>query len=460
MPSLFARTALLPTGWAEDVLVAYDKDGWIVGVETGKAPSSDDNDVEAVPGVLVPGLVNAHSHAFQRALAGLTERGAGRKKSFWSWRDTMYRFVSKLSPDDMHALAKGVYTDMLKAGYTSVGEFHYLHHDPEGKAYTDIAEMSHQVIRAAMETGIAITHMPALYAFGGVGGQPAVEGQRRFLNTVPSLLQMLEKLQKDYAGIPQVSFGFAHHSLRAVTPDMLRDGTRAARRLMPDVPIHILAGAQRAEVEDCLAWSGLSPAGWLMEYGDVDENWSFIHALHMTEEDTRSMAAMGIVAVLCPTSEANHGAGVFPLLHYLQCGGRFAIGSASNVSVDALEELRWLEYLQRVQAGERVILYTDELTSVGATLFERTVQGGARALKRKTGRIAVGCRADFVVLDTDLPSMAGKLRDHVLDTAIFAAAETPVLHVMSGGRWAVRDRRHRREDQIRDSLRKVLQNLS
>jgi len=456
MTTLFAPTALLPEGWADNVLIECDKDGWIVGVDSFKAVPESGTETEIIAGPLVPGMSNVHSHAFQRAMAGLTERASGKKDNFWSWRETMYRFLSGIEPEDMEALAAQVYVEMLKAGYTSVGEFHYLHHQKDGSPYNDRAIMSRQVIKAALETGIAITHMPVLYAYGGFGEQPPTEGQKRFINTVPELLKIIEALHKDYQNTPQVTVGFAHHSLRAVSPEMLREGTRAVRKLLRQAPIHIHAAEQTGEVESCLAWSKQRPVEWLLENGNVDELWTFIHCTHVSESETAALAASGVVAGLCPTTEANLGDGIFPLVDFFNAGGTFGIGSDSHISLSVVEELRWLEYVQRLQRRERTLIKQAENPSVGAVLFEQALSGGARSLGRKAGKIEIGHRADFLVLDQDLPCMTGKVRDHILDTAIFAANENPVKDVMAGGRWVIRGRRHKREEHILDRYRQVM----
>ena len=449
MTTLFAPTALLPDGWADNVLIEIDRDGWIVGVDGFKAAPPDEKDVETVVGALVPGMPNVHSHAFQRAMAGLTERAGGKKDNFWSWRETMYRFLLDLTPEDMEAIAAQTYVEMLKAGYTTVGEFHYIHHSRQGRPYEDRALMSRQVIKAALETGIAITHLPVLYAYSGFGAEPPAEAQKRFVNTVPEIMKIVEALTADYTSVPQVTLGFAHHSLRAVSPEMLREGTRAARALLPLAPIHIHAAEQAGEVEGCLAWSEKRPVEWLLENGNVDEHWSFIHCTHLVERELEGLASSGVVVGLCPTTEANLGDGVFPLVPFFDAGGSFAIGSDSHVSISMTEELRWLEYVQRLVLRERTVIKEADNPSVGAVLFER-------ALGRRTGKIEIGHRADFLVLDRDLPCMTGKLRDHILDTAIFAASENPVKDVMAGGRWVVRNRHHKREEHILARYRETM----
>lgn len=456
MTTLFAPTALLPDGWADNVLIEYDKEGWIVGIDSFKTTPHAGKGVEVAAGPLVPGMPNVHSHAFQRAMAGLTERGSGKKDNFWSWRDTMYRFLSCIEPEDMEALAAQVYVEMLKAGYTTVGEFHYIHHQTGGAPYRDRSILSKQVIKAALETGIGITHMPVLYAYGGFGSQPPTEGQKRFINTVPELMKIIEALQEDYGHTPQVTIGFAHHSLRAVSPEMLREGTAAVRKLLPNCPIHIHAAEQKKEVEECLAWSGQYPVEWLLENGNVDENWTFVHCTHMTDSEIGMLARSGVVTGLCPTTEANLGDGVFPMMKYFNAGGIFAIGSDSHISVNVMEELRWLEYVQRLMLRERTLIKQAENPSVGAVLFEKALSGGAQSLGRKIGKIEIGYRADFLVLDENLPCMTGKLRDHILDAAVFASSENPVKDVMVGGRWVIRDRHHKREGHILEHYRKTI----
>lgn len=459
MTTIFAPTALLPDGWADNVLIELDKDGWIVGVDSFKT-STPTKDAEVVKGPLIPGMSNVHSHAFQRAMAGLAERGAGRKRNFWGWRETMYRFLSRISVEDMEAIAAQVYVEMLKAGYTTVGEFHYVHHQPDGTPYADRALMSRHILQAAMDTGIAITHMPTLYAYSSFKEAPPNEGQRRFLNTVPHVMEIVEALHRDYAGIPQVTVGFAHHSLRAVSAEMLREGTRAVRALMPDCPIHIHAAEVMGEVEGCLEWSGKRPVEWLLENGDIDDKWTFIHCTHVTPEETKALATSGVVVGLCPTTEANLGDGVFPMVDFAQADGVFAIGSDSHISISVIEELRWMEYVQRLTRQERTLLRNSENPSVGASLYERAAAGGARSMGRKAGRIEIGHRADFLVLNAELPFMEGKLRDHILDAAIFAANENPIRDVMAGGRWVVKDGCHRREDEFLERYRQAVKNLA
>lgn len=459
MSTIFAPSALLPEGWADNVLIETDKSGWIVGVDTFKQAPAEGTGAEIAAGPVIPGMPNVHSHAFQYAMAGMAERASGKKDSFWSWRDTMYRFLSRLEPEDLEPVAAQAFLEMLKAGYTSVGEFHYIHHRPDGSPYDDRVLMSQQIVRAAIETGIALTHMPALYAYGGFGGQAPEEGQKRFLNDVPALMRLVEELHGEYRALPQITIGFAHHSLRAVSPEMLAEGTKAFRGLIPDGPIHIHAAEQMAEVEGCLAWSGRRPVEWLLENGNLDEHWCLLHCTHVTEAEVQGLARANVVVGLCPTTEANLGDGIFPLVDFFHAGGSFAIGSDSHVVLSMAEELRWLEYVQRLVRRERTLIKSPDIPSVGAMLYEKAVTGGARALGRKTGRIEIGHRADFLVLDTSMPSMAGRIRDHLLDATIFGPGRNCVRDVVAGGRWVIRNRKHKREAQILENFRKVMAKL-
>lgn len=458
MTTIFAPSALLSEGWADNVLIEVDKDGWIVGLDSFKTPPQD-GAAEIVAGPLVPGIPNAHSHAFQRAMAGLAERTSGKKDTFWNWRETMYRFVDRIEPEDMSALATQLYVEMLKSGYTSVAEFHYVHHQKDGSHYSDRAIMSRSLIQAALEAGIAITHMPSLYAYGGYGAQPAAEGQKRFLNDTAGILRIIEELYGEYRSTAQVTIGFAPHSLRAVSPEMLTESLSAVRKLLPEAPVHMLVAAQQTEVDNCIAWSGSRPVDWLLKNVAVDTNWTFVHATHVDESEVHAMASAGVAAALCPTTEANLGDGIFPLKDYFHQNGVFSIGSGSHVSVNMFEELRWLEYGQRLMHHERTLIGTQDIPSVGATLYDHASRGGARAVGRRTGKIEIGHRADFLVLDPESPALIGKVRDHIFDAAVFAAAENPVRDVMVGGRWVVRERHHRREEQILQNYKKVLKKL-
>jgi len=457
---LFAESALLPEGWARDVLFEIAEDGNLAAV-TPEAGAGKTGSARRLAGPVLPGMPNLHSHAFQRAMAGLTERtGGGEEDSFWSWREVMYRFVGKLRPDQLEAIAAQLYVEMLKAGYTAVGEFHYLHNDPEGKPYPDPAEMSERAVAAATETGIGLTHLPVLYAYGGFGGQPAGSGQRRFLLDLDSYLLLLGNLMARYAGNPQVRIGIAPHSLRAVTPELLSDAVTGLDALDSQAPIHIHIAEQTKEVEDCLAWSGQRPVEWLLDHMPVGPRWCLVHATHMTDAETRHLAESGAVAGLCPTTEANLGDGIFPARDYLRQGGRFGIGSDSHVSISPGEELRWLEYGQRLVHRRRNLLAEGADVSVGATLYRKALAGGAQALGREIGRLAPGARADLLVLDAENPILLGRTGDRLIDAFIFAGNVNPVRDVMVGGRWVVEQGRHEAEESVRARFRTVMDELT
>jgi formimidoylglutamate deiminase len=423
--SLFAERALLADGWARDVRFEIAPDGALTavvpGAQAGAAPRAG--------GVVLPGMPNLHSHAFQRAMAGLAERAGPGEDSFWTWREVMYGFVERLNPEQVEAIAAQLYVEMLKAGYTAVGEFHYLHHDAAGRPYADPAEMSRRVIAAARATGIGVTQLPVLYGFSDFGGQAARPGQRRFLHEPDAFLRLVEVLMAAARGDPNLRVGIAPHSLRAVTPETLAAALAGLDALDAGAPVHIHIAEQHGEVRDCIDWCGLRPVEWLLENAAVGPRWCLVHATHVTEEEAGRLAVSGAVAGLCPTTEANLGDGVFPAPAYLEAGGAFGIGSDSHISVSPIEELRWLEYGQRLTARRRNLLARGpEAPSVGARLFEDALAGGAQALGRPIGRLAPGARADLMVVDPERPSLYGRTGGLFLDALVFAGR-------LGGARW-------------------------
>jgi formimidoylglutamate deiminase len=400
-------------------------------------------------------MVNLHSHAFQRAMAGLAEHRRAEADSFWTWRETMYCFVAQVTPDDLEVIAAQLYLEMLKAGYTTVAEFHYLHHAPDGAPYGERAVMSKAILAAAQSTGIGLTHLPVLYAAGGFGGAAAGEGQRRFLNDVDGLFEIVRAVATDDR---QFRVGLALHSLRAVPPRMLEGALSALDAFDDTAPIHIHIAEQRREVDECLAWSGKRPVDWLLDAAAVDARWCLVHATHLSDGEVGRLAASGAVAGLCPTTEANLGDGLFPLRAYLDNGGYFGIGSDSHVSTSPVEELRWLEYGQRLVSGERNVAGAPD-ASTGQLLYEAALSGGAQAAGRPTGAIAAGRRADLVVLDGDHPILAGSGAERALDSYMFSGNATPVRDVMVGGRWVVRGGRHDDEARIENAYRAAVRQL-
>ena len=444
MTILFADRALLPEGWARDVLFEVSAAGDLAAVTVGASADG----AERLAGPAIPGMPNLHGHAFQRAMAGLAERagpgdhGSPGDDSFWTWREVMYDFVARLDPAAIEAIATQLYIEMLKSGYTAVAEFHYLHHRPDGRPYDDPAETSRRILAAAESAGIGLTHLPVLYAHGGFGGQPPGEGQRRFLHDLDGFARLIERLSGDCAGHPGRRLGIALHSLRAVTPEQLLGAVAALDGLDATAPIHIHVAEQIKEVEDCLAWSGARPVEWLLANAGLGPRWCAVHATHMTAAETRGLATSGAVAGLCPTTEANLGDGLFPLAAFLGHGGVLGIGSDSHISVSPIEELRWLEYGQRLATRRRNVVATCAAPNVGAALYRAALTGGARACGRPIGALAPGRRADLVVLDGGHPALIGRDGDVLLDSLVFAGNVSPVRDVMVGGRWVVREGRH------------------
>jgi formimidoylglutamate deiminase len=453
---LHAPVAMLPDEWAHDVLVEIGDDGVITAV-TAQAPCAD---AERVHGPLLPGMPNLHSHAFQRAMAGRTERRGGGEDSFWTWREEMYRFVARVTPDDLVAIAAQLDVELLKHGYTAVAEFHYLHHAPDGRAFSDRLTMADALVAAAREAGIAITVLPVLYERAGLDGAPLSPAQRRFGTNADDVLDMVRQLRTRHRNETDVHVGVAPHSLRAVSPEGLAALLDGLDDVAPTAPIHIHAAEQRREVDECRARTGLAPVAWLLRHSGVDARWCLVHCTHADDAELAKVTQRGAVVGLCPTTEANLGDGVFPLAALLDAGGRFGIGSDSNVSHSPVEELRWLEYGQRLLAQRRNVAATAARPSVGASLWRRATQGGAQALGRRTGAIAPGLYADLVVLDGADPRLAHAVEDGILDAFVFAGNLPLVRDVYVGGRHVVRDGRVAGEDVIARRYRETLDRLA
>ena len=429
---IFAREALLPDGWAPDVTLEVDPDGTIAAVAAGTLA----RDALILDGPIVPGMPNLHSHAFQRAMAGSAERRGTSGDDFWSWREAMYGLAAALDPDALRAIAHEAYRAMLVAGYTAVAEFHYLHRDPAGAWYADKAETSRALIAAAKDAGITICLLPALYAHGDAGGTPLQARQRRFASAPDDVLEIARTLRRAHDGDPEVVVGACAHSLRAVTPAELRALVAGSPAT---VPIHVHAAEQRREVEAVRAVLGTSPVAWLLANCEVGPRWCVVHATQMDDAERDALARSGAVAGLCPTTEANLGDGVFSLAPYLAAGGGFGIGSDSNVSISAVEELRWLEYGQRLVTRRRIVAASDPGRSSGETLYAYAARGGAQACGIRSGAFESGRRADLVVLDDRVAPLAGAPPDEMLDRYVFATDRAAPRHVMVGGRWRVRD---------------------
>ena len=446
--SLHFAEALLPSGWARDVRIAI-ADGCFARIEAGvPAKPADQRHT-----VALPGLPNLHSHAFQRGMAGLAERRGSSADSFWTWREAMYRFVDRIGPDEVQALAAMAYAEMLESGSTRVGEFHYLHHDPVGTPYAGAA-MAEAIAAAASETGIGLTLLPVFYAHGGFGGQSPGPGQRRFVCTIDQFARLREACGAAMAALPDAVLGLAPHSLRAVTPDELS----ALAALAGDGPVHIHVAEQQAEVSDCLAWSGARPVEWLLGNAAVGPRWCLVHATHVTPQESDAVAASGAVVGLCPVTEANLGDGLFPARRFVAAGGRWGIGSDSNVLIGACEELRWLEYGQRLGEQARNVFAGQPGASTGGSLYRGALLGGSQALGAAAG-LAKGNSADFLTLDPGHPSLTGASEDGWLDGLIFAAGRGAIDGVWRRGSQVVAGGRHLARERIAARYRTVLTQL-
>jgi formimidoylglutamate deiminase len=444
-----ASDVLLPQGWARNVVLTVGDDGIITTLE----PDADGAGVERAAGPVVPAMPNLHSHAFQRALAGRTGRSsAAHDDSFWTWRQAMYAFLNRVDADALEAIAAQAYVEMAKSGYASVAEFHYVHHDVAGKPYDDPAELAWRVVAAARTAGMGLTLLPVFYAHAGFGGTPVTAGQRRFVHTTYTFTHLFERLQQGRDAHGYV-LGVAPHSLRAVTPDEMGHVVRLAA---PGAPVHIHAAEQTKEVDDCYAWSQLRPVEWLLSHASVDARWCIVHATHMTEREVAGLAASGAVVGLAPTTEADLGDGTFPGHAYLAAGGRFGVGSDSNTIVDPFAELRQLEWSQRMRARRRNVLIAGGNLTLGTALWTGAARGGAQAIAQPVGAIEVGRRADLVVLNVADPALSGQAADDFLDAAIFGPCRTPVLDVMAGGKWIVRNGRHVAETEVLARYRAAL----
>ena len=441
MPGFFFDQWLSSNGWQRAVRLTVTA-GRISAIEPDTTPAPTDSR----HAIGLTGLPNLHSHAFQRGMAGLAEHAAGGEDSFWTWRETMYRFVDRLSPTDLHAIAAMAQVEMLEGGFTRVGEFHYLHHDPAGSAYANPAEMAAALAAAAEETGIGLTLLPVFYAQSGFGGAAPTHAQRRFVHDLDGFARLLAASSDAVAALPDAVVGVAPHSLRAVSPEAL-----AALPAMTAGPIHMHVAEQVKEVEDCLAWSGARPVDWLLDHAPVDARWCLVHATHMTPDETVRAAATQAVAGLCPITEANLGDGLFPAVEWLAAGGGFGVGSDSNVLIDATEELRLLDYGQRLTRRVRNPLAAGG--SSGAILWQGASSGGRQALA------APDDAADFLTLDPDHPALAGRSGDAILDALVFAAGRGAIDGVWRRGRKVVAHGRHVARDAIAARYRRTLATL-
>lgn len=450
MNALFARHALLPGGWQGDVLIEWDGRGNLTRVDAGARPPIG----VARADFVVPGMVNLHSHAFQRALGGLTEKAGDGPDSFWTWRDLMYRFAASITPEQIEAIAAQLFAECLRHGYTALCEFHYIQRDPAGAFYARPSEMAERVAAAGQQSGMGLTLLPVLYSHSGFGEQPLKPEQARFRTDVDEVLRIVEALEPLRGG--QLEVGAAPHSLRAAGIDEIRELVSA----LPGArPLHIHIAEQPGEVRQSIEFSSLRPVEYLFGHIDVDARWCLVHATHLNDKETLQLARSGAVAGLCPTTEANLGDGLFPLPAYLAAGGRFGIGSDSHVSQSPVEELRWLEYGQRLVRGSRNVAASPARRDVGLNLWQDALSGGAQACGRPVGALEAGRRADLLVLDSAHPNLDGAHESDVLGRLVFCGNDNLVRDVLAGGRWVVQGGRHMAQEAIARRYREAINEL-
>lgn len=439
---LFAADILLSTGWHKDKTL-HIKNGVITDIRDGK-----ENDAYVANGAVIPGMINCHSHAFQRGLAGFSEQGSEQQDSFWTWRSVMYQFLDVINPEQAEIIAQQLYVEMLKAGYTRVAEFHYLHHDEKGQPYSELGLMSKSIFNAAKSSGIGLTMLPVLYQYSGFGERQPNDGQKRFINSTSQFNQLvsdcfeLSKIQDN------TNVGIAPHSLRAVNKSALEDAVSHVRSLDDKAPIHIHISEQQQEVRDCFGHYEKRPVQWLLDNMTLDQHWCLIHATHINIDEINGIIDSKAIAGICPTTEANLGDGIFPTDEFMQLGGQVAIGSDSHISVSVIEELKLLEYAQRLNKQQRAILATSETRSVGQHLWQHTAKNGALSTNSNTGCLAIGKQADLLVINQNKMRLYANDPQHFLDSLVFASNANQIQDVMVNGHWVIVGGKHRMEDEF------------
>ncbi len=454
MNQLYAEHILLADGWAKNKTLTISN-GIITAIEDGKNEQAD-----IASGAVIPGMVNCHSHAFQRAFAGFSEQGSEGQDSFWTWRKIMYKFLGQLSSDDAQVIAQQLYIEMLKMGYTRVAEFHYLHHDVDGSNYQELATMAKAIFNASANAGIGLTLLPVLYQFSGFGAKLPNNGQKRFINNSEQFNQLVSDCFALSESYSNTNVGIAPHSLRAVDKKALQTAVAHVRSLDNNAPIHIHISEQQQEVNDCITHFGKRPVQWLLDNIELDQHWCLIHATHIDEQERKGIIASKAIAGICPTTEANLGDGIFPTTEFLAEQGTFAIGSDSHISVNPIEELRWLEYAQRLIKQQRAILATSKQASVGHHLWQQAALGGAQSTNSNTGSLAVGKQADLLVLDSKQTRLFAHSDQHLLDSVIFASQQNLIEDVMVNGKWVVRNKQHSLQQESAEQFSELLAKLS
>jgi formimidoylglutamate deiminase len=454
------QTAYLPQGWSRDVLVTVSTEGIITVVEA--SAGAEPQQIERVDGIVIPGMPNAHSHAFQRAMAGNAEHRSSARDSFWTWRQAMYALANRIGPEELRVVATQLFIEMLKAGYTSVAEFHYLHRPSSGAPYTGANLLWEAIGDAAALAGIGLTFLPTLYQSSDFGGTPLKPEQARFALETDAFLRAIEDRigAERRSGVGAVRTGAAFHSLRAVPLDHLRQAAHALRAIDSSMPVHIHVAEQSLEVSACRRATGRRPIELLLDQSLLSQHWCVVHATHATAEELQGIAATNATVCVSISTEANLGDGLFDAARFFKSNGRLCVGSDSQSTVNPAEELRWLEYQQRLRKKRRVVLATKGESHVGTRLWRDAAVNGAQAIGQPVGAIAVGRRADWLVLDASHPAMAGAAADTALDRLLFAGADKSIRDVMVGGRWVVKDRRHGADDRMRESFPRAMNGLA
>lgn len=456
----YVENILLADGWSTNKTLTVT-DGIITAITSGK-----DDDAQIISGTVIPGMVNCHSHAFQRAFAGFSEQGSEGQDSFWTWRKIMYKFLAKLTHTDAQIIAQQLYIEMLKMGYTRVAEFHYLHHDINGKNYAEqsenhqLATMAQAIFSAADSAGIGLTMLPVLYQFAGFGEQEPNQGQKRFINSTTQFNQLVSdcfQLSKNYTNS---NVGIAPHSLRAINKQGIEQAVAHVRALDSKAPVHIHIAEQQQEVEDCLNYYDKRPVQWLLDNIKLDKHWCLIHATHINEQEQQGMVDSQVIAGICPTTEANLGDGIFPTLEFTALKGTFAIGSDSHISVSPIEELRWLEYAQRLTKQKRALLASEDTPSVGQNIWQQAALGGAQSTSSNTGCLTIGKQADWLVLNEKQTGLYANNLQHLLDSVIFASRENTIQDVMVNGQWVIKNGKHKLEESSAENFTNLLAKLS
>jgi formimidoylglutamate deiminase len=462
------QSALLPQGFVRGIIVTVSGEGIITEIDA--APADDGGTpqgMEHIDGIVIPGMPNAHSHAFQRAMTGKTEYRSSARDSFWTWRRAMYALANRIEPDDLQILATQLFVEMLKSGYTSVAEFHYLHRQAGGIPYSGANALWEAVSNAASITGIGLTFLPTLYQTSDFGGQPLKAEQARFASDTDAFLRAIEnridseRRTHGLRGGPRTQLtGAAFHSLRAVPLENLRRAALSLREIDANLPMHIHVAEQSLEVQACVRETGRRPIELLLDTGLLTQHWCLVHATHATGEELEGIAAAAATVCVSISTEANLGDGFFDTARFLKASGRLCVGSDSQCTVSPAEELRWLEYQQRLRKKRRGVLATAAEPHVGTRLWRDAAQHGSQAIGQPAGAIAVGCRADWLVLDASHPSLAGAAADTALDHLLFAGAEAAIRDVAVAGRWVIKERRHAAEDELRPRFAGLMQRLA